>query len=78
MWDLAAAKSFAIREGHTLNFRAEMYNVTNSPRFAFPIRDLQSAVFGRISSTYNPQNFVGASRADDTSRVMQFSLRYVF
>jgi hypothetical protein len=77
-WDLALAKIFAIREGWTLNFRTEMYNVTNTPRWALPTRDLQSAVFGRISSTYNPQNFVGASRSDDTSRVMQLSLRLVF
>lgn len=77
-WDMALAKTFSIREGHTLNFRAELYNVTNTPRFAFPSRDIQSAVFGRITSTYNPQNFVGASRADDTSRVTQVSLRYVF
>ncbi len=77
-WDLAIQKVFAVREGHSLNARIEFYNVTNSPRFAFPTRDLQSAVFGRITSTYNPQNFVGASRADDTSRVLQLSLRYVF
>jgi len=77
-WDLAVAKSFAIREGHTIAFRAEMYNVTNSPRFAFPDRGLQGLNFGRITSTYNPQNFVGASRSDDVSRVMQMSLRYTF
>jgi hypothetical protein len=53
-----------------LAFRAELYNVTNTPRFAFPDRNLQNLTFGRITGTYNPQNFVGASQADDTSRVM--------
>ena len=37
-----------------------------------------SAAFGRITSTYNTFNFVGASRLDDTARMVQFSLRYVF
>jgi len=77
-WDLGLWKTFAVREGHELSLRTEMYNVTNSPRFAFPTRDLQNLNFGRITSTYNPMNFVGASRADDTSRVMQVALRYVF
>lgn len=77
-WDLSLWKTFAPVESHELQLRAEMYNVTNSPRFAFPTRDLQSVNFGRIVSTYNPMNFVGASRADDTSRIMQIALRYTF
>ncbi|HET8546942.1 MAG TPA: carboxypeptidase regulatory-like domain-containing protein [Bryobacteraceae bacterium] len=78
-WDLGLHKSFAMpREGHELTFRAEAYNLTNTPRFAFPTRDLQSANFGVISSTYNPMNFVGAARTDDTSRVIQLGLRYRF
>ncbi len=78
-WDLGLSKSFpALRENHSLRLRAEMYNVTNSPRFAFPTRSAQSLAFGRIVSTYNPLNFVGASRADDTSRVVQLTLRYVY
>jgi hypothetical protein len=75
---MRAQKSFKIAERKDLRLLAEMYNVTNSPRFGFPTRDLTSVNFGRISSTYNPQNFVGASRADDTSRVMQMALRFVF
>ena len=77
-WDLGLFKSFRVTEGHKLTFRAELYNVTNTPRFGFPTRDLQSAVFGRITTTYNPQNFVGASRQDDTQRVVQLALRYTF
>lgn len=77
-WDLGLHKTFAVLEGHSLTLRAEMYNVTNTPRFAFPTRDLQSVNFGRIASTYNPMNFVGASRSDDTSRMVQIALRYVF
>lgn len=77
-YDAGLYKSFRIREGHNLTFRTEMYGVTNSPRFAYPVRDIQSPSFGRITSTYNPMNFVGASRNDTANRLMQFALRYTF
>lgn len=77
-WDLGVTKKFAVREGHNLTFRAEMYNVTNTPRWAFPGRSLNAVSFGVIAGTYNPQNFVGASRTDDLNRVVQLSLRYIF
>ena len=77
-YDLGLYKSFRLREGHNLTFRTELYGATNSPRFAFPVRDIQSQSFGRITSTYNPMNFVGASRNDTANRLMQFALRYTF
>ena len=78
-WDAGLYKSFkGPQEGHRLQFRAEFYNTMNSPRFALPTRSAQSLAFGRITSTYNPFNFVGASRLDDTARMVQFSLRYTF
>lgn len=77
-WDIALEKNWSFFEGHKLLFRAEMYNATNTPRWALPVRGLQTATFGTIASTFNPQNFVGASRSDDTSRVVQLALRYVF
>jgi hypothetical protein len=79
-YDLGLYKSFKIaRDGqHKLTFRAEMYGVTNQPRFAFPTRSIQSQAFGRITSTFNPLNFVGASRSDAASRVVQLALRYTF
>ena len=78
-WDAGLYKSFSgWREGHRVQFRAEFYNLLNTPRFALPTRSAQSLAFGRITSTYNPFNFVGASRLDDTARMLQVSLRYVF
>jgi hypothetical protein len=78
-WDLGLWKTFATFERHELSLRGEMYNVLNSPRFALPTsRDIQSVSFARVASTYNPMNFVGAGRSDDTSRVVQLALRYVF
>lgn len=78
--DLGIYKSFAMpwRESHKLTFRAEMYGATNTPHFAFPTRTTSSQSFGQISGTYNPFNYVGASRSDASARVIQLALRYVF
>ncbi|MCU0247907.1 MAG: hypothetical protein MUC42_15155, partial [Bryobacter sp.] len=77
--DFGLYKAFKMPwEGHQITFRAEAYGLTNTPRFAFPFRSIQDANFGRISSTYNPLNFVGAWRSDSSARVIQFALRYTF
>jgi hypothetical protein len=78
-WDLGLYKNFnGVREGHRMQFRGEFYNVMNTPKFALPVRSALNASFGRITSTFNTFNFVGASRLDDTARMVQLSLRYVF
>lgn len=76
--DLGLYKGFKIREGQRLIFRAEMYSATNSVRFGLPTSSVMSQSFGRISSTYNPFNFVGASRNDTANRIIQLALRYTF
>jgi hypothetical protein len=77
--DLGIYKYFrGLREGHRLTFRTELYGATNTPHFAFPTASVNSQSFGRISSTYNPFNFVGASRNDAASRFIQMALRYTF
>ncbi len=76
--DLALFKSFLVREGQRLTFRAEAFGLTNSPHFSFPTASTASASFGRISGTYNPFNFVGTSRNDAASRIIQLALRYTF
>ncbi|MBL8234111.1 MAG: hypothetical protein JNL98_36780, partial [Bryobacterales bacterium] len=76
--DSGLYKSFRVREGHKLTFRAELYGITNSPHFAFPTRSTNSQAFGQITSTFNPFNFVGASRSDASARVVQLALRYTF
>ena len=71
-------------EGHTLQFRWEVFNVTNTQRFdGLTISDLSlgsdpflggnpNADFGRFTSTQTPLNETKAGR------VMQFALRYQF
>ncbi|MGH8102122.1 MAG: hypothetical protein ACREIW_12555, partial [Chthoniobacterales bacterium] len=66
--DLSLYKSFRIRERHSLQFRAESYNLTNTPTFDTPGRTFGSATFGVVTATaFNPQ-----------PRQMQFALKLVF
>jgi hypothetical protein len=83
--DMGLSKSFKMPwEGHSLQFRWEVFNVTNTQRFdANTIADLgldidpflggsPSAEFGRYTSTQTPLN------ENKAGRVMQFALRYQF
>jgi hypothetical protein len=76
--DLGVQRSFALTERHVLDFRAEFFNFTNTPKFGNPINDFaagqpKSAAcesctgsFGLITSTVgNP-------------RIIQFALKYRF
>lgn len=66
--DLSLYKSFRVRERYSLQFRAESYNLTNTPTFDTPGRTLGSATFGVVTATaFNPQ-----------PRQMQFALKLVF
>ena len=84
--DMGLYKSFKMPwEGHSLQFRWEVFNVTNTQRFdGLTIADLglgrdpflgssnPSQEFGRFTSTQTPLNETKAGR------VMQFALRYTF
>jgi hypothetical protein len=65
-WDIALFKNFAIRSGHTLQFRAEIFNFLNHANLNNPSTDPTSATFGRVTTK------------DDSRRDIQLSLRYVF
>ncbi len=64
--DLSLSKEFNIREGMELQIRAEMFNATNTPRFAFPATAWGSEDFGQVTSTTG------------NSRKMQFGARFQF
>lgn len=83
--DMGLYKSFRLPwEGHALQFRWEVFNVTNTQRFdGLTISDLSlgsdpflggnpNSDFGRFTSTQAPLNETKAGR------VMQFALRYTF
>lgn len=56
--DLSLFKSFALSERKSLEFRAESFNVTNTPNFGAPGTSFGAADFGVISNTGNflPRN----------------------
>ena len=82
--DMGLYKSWKVREGQSLQFRWEVFNVTNTQRFeGLTIADLSlgsdpflggtpNSDFGRFTSTQTPLNETKAGR------VMQFALRYQF
>jgi hypothetical protein len=49
--DLSVSKTTRIMNGRVVEFRVEAYNVTNTPTFRNPGRDLSSANFGQITRT---------------------------
>jgi Carboxypeptidase regulatory-like domain/TonB dependent receptor len=66
--DLSFSKEFSIRESMKLQLRAEFFNFTNTPRFAFPDLGYGSGTFGEVTST----------APGSTPRRTQFGLRFQF
>ena len=64
--DMGFIKNTRIAEGHNLQFRAEMYNATNSRNFGIPE--------GRVNSS----NFLNQWGTDGGNRRVFFALRYQF
>jgi hypothetical protein len=72
-WDFSAFKTFQVKEGQSMQFRAEMFNVFNTPQFGTPGANLNAPVnFGRSLGTIN------AIGGFSTNRQIQFALRYSF
>jgi len=67
-YDLSVFRSFPIKEQLKLEFRAEAYNLTNTPHFANPIGNLNSANFGQSLRTLP---FAG-------QRTLQFAIRFIY
>lgn len=63
--DLSLLKDFQISERVRLQFRAEVFNLTNHPNFALPVNDLASPSFGRILEA-------------GPARLIQFGLKLIF
>jgi hypothetical protein len=72
-WDFSVFKKFRIMEKHELQFRAEMFNIFNTPQFNLPGSNIVSpANFGISTSTLATVSNFG------TQRQVQFALRYIF
>jgi hypothetical protein len=64
--DFSAFKKFPMPfEGHSLEFRAEFFNLFNRVNLNDPSTNRSSSVFGRITSVGEP-------------RIVQLGLRYTF
>ena len=64
--DAGLMKSFPITERVALQFRAEVFNVTNTPTLADPVSNFDSPDFGKVRGTVS------------TPRQMQFAVRLSF
>jgi hypothetical protein len=49
--DVSISKVTQVVGGRSLEFRAEIYNITNTPSFRNPEEDLSDADFGQITRT---------------------------
>jgi hypothetical protein len=72
-WDFSVFKKFRIRERHEIQFRAEAFNIFNTPQFNLPGSNISSAAnFGVSTGTLTTVSNFG------TQRQVQFGLRYTF
>ncbi|MBI4903106.1 MAG: TonB-dependent receptor [Acidobacteria bacterium] len=66
--DLSIFKNFPVRERMQVQFRAESFNLTNTPTFDTPGRAINAATFGTVTATaFFPK-----------PREVQFALRFMF
>ena len=65
-WDIGLQKSFYPTERTEVQFRYEVFNLTNHPSFSVPNRNVRSPAGGTIRGT------------NTAPRQMQFGLRIVF
>src|SRR5581483_5441327 len=72
-WDFSLFKKFRVRERHEFQFRAEFFNIFNTPQFNLPGSSIASpANFGVSTGTLTTVSNFG------TQRQIQFGLRYAF
>jgi hypothetical protein len=69
--DLSLFRTFKVSDRYQLQFRAEAFNVSNTPHFAAPENDVNSADFGKVLST-------DGGSAIGRSREFRFGLHLTF
>jgi hypothetical protein len=55
-WDFIVLRNFKPHERVNLQFRAEFFNLTNTPAFDAPVADIQSPIVGRVLSAGEPRD----------------------
>ena len=74
--DAALSREFRIREGYTLQFRAEAFNLSNSRRAGIAPPSLQAGASG-LNLTYGTPGF-GTITSSLDPRILQMALKFVF
>ena len=64
-FDMAFYKDFRIKEAHTLEFRAELFNIFNHTNFSSVDTTFGSGTYGQLTGAHSP-------------RIAEFALRYQF
>ena len=72
--DLGLFRAFKLTEKFDLQFRAEAFNLSNTPHFTNPDGDVNSSNFGKILSTDDGYS----NSAGGRSRELRFGLRLSF
>ena len=79
--DCSVFKQFVLREGKTLQFRAEVFNMLNHPNFSVPTGENRSVFTGvdPVTGAGIPSKTAGQINATvTTSRQIQFGLKFAF
>jgi hypothetical protein len=63
--DMGLTRSFRVREGQNVEFRAEAFNMPNHVNLSTPTLTLSNNTFGQIQSAADP-------------RILQLALKYIF
>lgn len=75
--DVSLFKTFRLTERYTLEFKAEAFNVSNTPRFGNPNANVSNMRLSPDGSIQNANNFMAITSASG-ERQIRFGLRFVF
>lgn len=75
--DLALFKDFRITERFVLQFKAESFNFTNTPRFGNPAANVSAMSVNSVGEVLNANNFMAITAASE-ERKFRFGLRLTF
>ena len=75
--DVSMFKEFQLAEWLKMEFKAEAFNLTNTPRFGNPAGNVSSMNFNPDGSIKNVNNFMAITSASD-ERQFRFGVRFAF
>jgi Carboxypeptidase regulatory-like domain/TonB dependent receptor-like, beta-barrel len=75
--DFAVERLFPIAENHTIRFRTEFFNLTNTPQFANPVTSLGYSDPAALNPVASP-SFGRVNGTVTAPRIIQFALKYQF